>query len=161
MHKESHDFVKECLGLIGSRERVVEIGSRDINGSIKKLFNGSEYIGVDLVDGKNVDVVADAAEWQPEMLQDLVVCASVLEHTPRGFALVESAARMLLPGGFFVVTTVADPWPEHSAVDGGTLRAGEHYNNLTKGILERWVKMCFGEAIVRQDGANLLGMAQK
>ena len=37
---------------------ILEIGSYDVNGTIRNLFASENYVGVDLVEGPGVDVVA-------------------------------------------------------------------------------------------------------
>ena len=161
MHEASRKFVEDSLRRIGPRTRVVEIGSRNVNGGVSDLFEDADYTGIDLVPGPGVSLVADGAEWLPLDFVDCVVCCSVLEHTKKAVAIIENAYRMLLVGGFLIITTTADPWPVHSSVDGGRLRGGEHYNNVTKDQLKRWLGLCFQEFIVKQEGGDLFGVAQK
>jgi hypothetical protein len=60
-HQSQHLFfqsVKEKYPSFFSDVKVLDIGSLDINGNIKYLFNAPYYyIGVDLFEGNNVDVV--------------------------------------------------------------------------------------------------------
>ncbi|MDB0050250.1 hypothetical protein N9F31_02215, partial [Pseudomonadales bacterium] len=61
-HFQQQKFLQlavEYFGL-GSQQdlAVLEIGSYDVNGSIRSLFNAQNYVGVDLVEGPGVDVVA-------------------------------------------------------------------------------------------------------
>jgi len=39
-----------------STGRILDVGSRDINGTVRPLFTG-EYIGLDMQEGENVDVL--------------------------------------------------------------------------------------------------------
>ena len=60
-HFQQEKFVEiasEYLNLTYSK-KVFELGSYDINGSIKPLFSFNEYIGVDVSEGPNVDKVYD------------------------------------------------------------------------------------------------------
>ena len=59
-HKEQIDFflmLKQKFPQMFSEVDVLEIGSLDINGSIRGLFDAKTYIGVDLDNGPSVDVV--------------------------------------------------------------------------------------------------------
>lgn len=63
--------------------RILELGSRNINGSPRALFHpDAEYIGVDLSEGDGVDVVARAhhAYWKVGGGFDVVVSTEMLEH---------------------------------------------------------------------------------
>ena len=42
------------------KPRILDVGSMDINGSLKDVTSYSEYIGIDIKEGKNVDVVLNA-----------------------------------------------------------------------------------------------------
>jgi SAM-dependent methyltransferase len=143
MHPEARAFVAGVAPRAAARW-VVELGALDFNGGVRDLFPSARgYTGVDLVPGRGVDVVADAADWRPlphEQAPDLVVCCEVLEHTPRPEAVVRNAAAMLAPGGRLLVTAAAPPRAAHSAVDGGPLRPGEHYRNVGPDELGAWLR---------------------
>lgn len=119
MHAEAFGFVARVLRPYGPRKSVVEIGSKIINGTIRTLFYGKvdRYIGIDVVPGNGVDVVASGHEYQPDAPVDTVICMEVLEHTPLGREICENAHRMLAPGGIFIVTAAAEPREPHRADD--------------------------------------------
>lgn len=110
-----HDAAYDYVGRYASTRRltVVEIGSRDVNFTIRPHFPHASYVGIDAQPGPCVDVVADGATWQPEEAVDLVVCAEVFEHTPNWQAIVENAAAMLRPGGRAVFTCAGPGRAEH------------------------------------------------
>lgn len=140
MHAEAFAFVERSLSSIRPRGRVVELGSRNINGSIRPWFaSAASYTGVDMVAGPGVDVVADAVTFEPDQPPDVVLCLEVLEHSPEAAAIVANAARILKSGGWFLVTCATDPRAPHSAVDGGALHPSEYYRNVPPGDLYAWV----------------------
>lgn len=139
MHAEAFAFVSAVLAGLPAPENVVELGGLDFNGSVRGLFNGARYCSVDLVAGKSVDVVADAAEFTPSEPPDLVVCCEVLEHSPRADRIVQNAIRMLVPGGVLLVTCATDPRAPHSAVDGNAVRPGEFYQNVPLEAFRAWL----------------------
>jgi len=59
--------------------RTLELGSLDVNGSVRKLFSG-EYVGIDRVQGPGVDPswTANALDF-PDASFDTVVSTSMLE----------------------------------------------------------------------------------
>ena len=119
--------------------RVLDVGGRNLNGTPRDLFPGATcYTVLDVRDGPGVDIVADAATWQPADLWDVVVCAETFEHTAQWRAIVRTAFAACAPGGTFIVTTAAPGRPPHSAVDGEfRLLPGEHYANIRPAELER------------------------
>lgn len=140
MHKEARQFIARMLAELPPRRAVIEIGSRDINGSIRDLFAAADsYVGIDIEDGRGVDLVADGATYQPDELVDTVVCCEALEHVSEPEAIVANAARMLAPGGVFLLTAATDPRTPHSAVDGAALREGEHYQNISEDDIRDWL----------------------
>jgi hypothetical protein len=134
MHPEALFFVRSCRRIVNPR-RVLEFGSLDINGSARTVFpevRDDDWHGIDLQHGPRVDEIADAADFRVIVPADLVICCEVLEHSQRVEEIVESAHENLKLAGYFLVTCAAPPRAAHSAVDGGELREGEHYRNITK-----------------------------
>jgi 2-polyprenyl-3-methyl-5-hydroxy-6-metoxy-1,4-benzoquinol methylase len=86
-----------------------------------------------------VDIVADAATWDPGgETWDLVICAETFEHTADWRPICRTAYAACAPGGRLIVTTAAPGRPPHSAVDGEfRLLDGEHYANIRPAELER------------------------
>lgn len=111
---------------------VLDIGGRNINGTVRSLFPFAHtYIALDIAEGPEVDIVADAATWAPDRAYDVVVCCEVFEHTPVWPDICLTAAKACRPGGIFIATMAGPGRPPHSAVDGGwTLHPGEHYGNV-------------------------------
>jgi SAM-dependent methyltransferase len=95
--------------------RVADIGALNINGSLRPLFPGCEYVGFDLVEGLGVDVVlSDAEQWGiPTDSFDVVVSANCLEHTRRPWVIVRNIARICRPGGLVLLIMPA-VWPYHA-----------------------------------------------
>jgi hypothetical protein len=142
MHVEAWQFVAWSVAWLERQgrapQRVLEIGSRNINGSVRALFR-CPYVGIDVEPGPLVDVVADGASYQPELPVDTVVCCEVLEHAPAAAAIVGHALELLPPGGILIVTCAAPERASHSGIDGGLLRAGEYYAGIRPDDLEAWV----------------------
>jgi len=113
------------------RRRIVEFGSLDVNGTVRDLFPEAQYVGVDLLEGPGVDVVADAATFVPDEPPDTVLCLNMLEHASQQAEVLANALRILEPGGWLIFSAAAADWPEHGA-DGGPLREGEFYRAVDK-----------------------------
>jgi SAM-dependent methyltransferase len=116
MIKPIQDFVLE-FAKDKHFPKVLEVGSRDINGSVKDLINYKEYIGLDLIDdNKSVDVVDDAENipnhWSSETF-DLVICTETLEHVKDPPSIVRKMRNVLKKGGWMLITTPGTGHPEH------------------------------------------------
>jgi len=158
MHIEAYAYAVRMLA--GKRfGDVVEVGSRDINGSVRSLVDCKTYTGVDLAAGDGVDVVGDAFEL--EHACDLVICCEVLEHEPRPEALVAHMAGWLRPGGAMLLTMAGPGRAAHSAVDGGLLREGEHYANIDPADLAGWLTAAGLDAFVDTAGEDVRAWAAR
>jgi SAM-dependent methyltransferase len=93
---------------------ILEIGSRDVNGSPRSVWTGCQrYIGVDLEAGPGVDVVADAHTLDLQEQFGLILCCEMLEHDTDPMATVAACRRHLSPGGILIITTPANGFPDH------------------------------------------------
>lgn len=144
MHIEAFDFARKALGLVPRPlGRVVEFGSRNINGTIRMIFPPkTKYIGVDMRPGLCVDVVADAASYKPPSGAHVVVCLEVLEHAPTAEAIVRNAVDIMMPGGHLILTCATDPRGPHSAVGEGPPQDGEYYGNVAPELVRKWLGKC-------------------
>lgn len=134
MHEAAYKYVSRFAS--SDPLQIIEIGSRDINGSIRPLFPLAQWIGLDLHAGPSVDVVCDALDYVPPRFVDAVVCCEVLEHAPYWDQLLIVAGSWLKAGGRLMMTCAGTGRQEHSAIDGGELRELEYYKNLTKTEVE-------------------------
>jgi SAM-dependent methyltransferase len=141
MHVSAYQFFEDRAAALPHSRFVVEVGGRDVNGSIRDLFSADRYLCIDLHPGANVDIVADAMVWRPTAAPDLVLCAEVLEHVPQPGLLVSAMRRWLAPGGVLLLATVGHPWPEHSGYDGGPLRPGEYYGGIEYQMFANWMDL--------------------
>lgn len=137
MHDAAFAFVQSVASRVPSGF-VLEIGGRNINGSVRALF-GPLYQSVDIEEGPGVDAVADGATFTPASRPTCVVCCEVLEHTPSAEAICRNAYRVLGEGGVFIVTAASEGRTPHSAADGGALRDGEYYANVPADRLRAWL----------------------
>lgn len=134
MHREALEWV--AAHATADPVAVLDVGGRNINGSPRPLFAGADpYVVLDIRPDPGVDVVADAATWLPDRPYDVVVCCEVFEHTARWVEIVATAWAALRPGGQLILTMAGPGRPEHSGIDGGSVRPGEHYANVRPGEL--------------------------
>jgi hypothetical protein len=137
VHEQAMQWVARHA--VASPVGVLDLGGRFINGSPRELFPAATvYTVLDILPGEGVDIVADAATWQPDREYDVVVCCELFEHTPVWPAICRTAFKACAAGGRLIVTTAGPGRPLHSGVDGGPqLHPGEHYANVPAPELER------------------------
>lgn len=146
MHDAVLQWVSHVLDAPGRQIRsVVEIGGRDINGSIRSLFGLAEtYTVIDLVDAPEVDYVGDAVELRRQGVLpagvDCVVSTEALEHYPRPADVVDCASMLLRGGGVFIATMAGPGRSPHSGLIEGPPQPGEHYANVDPDALTVWLR---------------------
>lgn len=94
---------------VKTNSTVLDVGSQDVNGSYRPLFEDCIYTGLDQTEGKNVDVVTSDPYKFPFDYDsfDVVISGQCLEHSPRPWLLVQEIARVLRPGG---ACCIIAPW---------------------------------------------------
>ena len=114
MHNSSMKLMQNMLHTYYKQTGiVVDVGSLDVNGTYRQLFNGWLYHGVDLAMGKNVDLVMkDEFSIPLPSGADLVISGQTLEHCRNPFKLVVEMARLLRPNGYlFLIAPFR--WTQH------------------------------------------------
>lgn len=108
MHDTALEIGRLAIEIYGqkAKPRILEIGSLDVNGSLRQFApQDSEYVGVDMVEGKGVDVVVVPDEPLPfdEESFDLAIASSVFEHDPAFWMTFLDLGRVLRDGGFLYI----------------------------------------------------------
>jgi len=118
------EYFKNCF--------VLDCGSLDINGSNRDLFENCEYLGIDIGEGKNVDVVSKIHEFKASDKEyDFIISTECFEHDMYYDKSIRNIIRMLKNGGAFLFTCASTNRPEH-----GTLRCESNSSPLTSSISE-------------------------
>ena len=129
---------------------VLDIGSLDINGNNRYLFEDYKYIGLDIGPGKNVDVVSKGHEYNTEERFDIIISTECFEHDKFYDKTIRNAIRLLKPGGlllFSCATTgrhphgIAEHCPEsspHSHVE-----FDNYYKNVTEADVRETVNVAY------------------
>jgi SAM-dependent methyltransferase len=116
-HPQQQDFIKSVKDRYPSffkEKRVLEIGSRSINGTVRGFFKDCDYTGVDAVEGDCVDVVGEAhkLDYAPKSF-DVVISAECLEHDPYWPLTVEKMCQWVKEPGLLVITCATTGRQEH------------------------------------------------
>jgi len=145
MHIEAKDFtlfIQSILGDYFNNKTVLDVGSGDINGNNRNLFENCEYEGNDVIDVSNVTIVSKTKDLPFEdNYFDTIISTECFEHDPEYKESFLKIYKMLKPNGLFCFTCAGYGRPEHgtrrtSPIDSyGTIGNLEdmvdYYKNLT------------------------------
>jgi len=130
--------VREVAQLLRPQGPLLEIGSLDVNGSLRDLIDVDDWTGIDLEAGPGVDVVASGHDFGDDEAYATVVSSECLEHDPGWDLTLRNALRVLRPGGLLLLTCATTGRHEHGTArtspdvsPGTTARGWDHYRNLT------------------------------
>lgn len=137
MHVEVQQFIQEVKAKHNdffTGKKVLEVGSLDINGSIRPLFFKCDYLGIDLGPGKGVDMVKPIHELDHFDTYDVVVSTEMLEHDQFWKDSLKRMYDVLKPSGLLILTCAGPARHEH-----GTTRTtprdapftNDYYRNIT------------------------------
>lgn len=124
MHDSITDWVKRVLPAENMDGiRVLEVGSYDINGSVRPYIESlgvADYLGVDAQAGPGVDRVVNCEHLVDEFgygKWQLVVSTEMLEHARNWRTCCEQMAKMVAPRGLLLITTRSPGYPYHPCPD--------------------------------------------
>lgn len=106
MQEMKKNLDKYCSEFYTNFIQVLDLGSYDVNGTFKPLMpNEWNYVGVDIGEGPNVDVVMSDEYTIPLESDsiDLLISGSCFEHVRNPFRLMLEATRILRSGGLAIV----------------------------------------------------------
>lgn len=100
----------------------LEVGSKAYEGDVPRvsqIFDGSDFTGVDMLEGDNVDLVLDLTLPFDEIDRQLngkrfnsIFCLSVLEHCANPHSMAQNLSNILCPGGLIYIS-VPFSWKFH------------------------------------------------
>lgn len=124
MHPTAMENCKEFFACYGpsirseTPIRVLDVGSQDENGTLRTACPPSfEYVGIDCVAGKGVDIVLEDPYVLPlpAASADVVLSSSCFEHSGMFWVLFLEILRVLKPNGLFYLNVPSNGdfhrWP--------------------------------------------------
>lgn len=147
-HREQFEFVQRVQSLFPERftsQRVLEVGSLDINGSVRSFFSNCDYIGIDIAFGKGVDLVSEGQNYDaPDASFDVVISCEAMEHNPYWKETMANMIRLARPGGLVIMSCATLGRAEHGTAasdpESSPFTVGKgwnYYRNLTPADLRK------------------------
>jgi len=151
-HKQQQKFFEDLAVRFPERfdnvSRVLEVGSQNINGSIRQYFpNAAEYLGVDLNIAPDVDwaVPGELLEL-PNSWAEIVVSTECFEHCRDWEKVFTNMIRIAKPRGLVIVTCAAPGRAAHGTTDsdeGSSPFTTTYYKNLGVDNIAEKIKLGF------------------
>lgn len=99
------DGIKQFLPRYFEGCKVLEVGSLNINGSVRDFFSGCQYIGLDVGPGPGVDEVGYGENYASTANHfDMVISCEAMEHNPGWRKTWLNMLRMLKGDGLMLMT---------------------------------------------------------
>ena len=155
---------------------VLEVGSRDYGSTpnLRPLFDGEDYVGIDMSEGKGVDQIVDMTQSFDDISAALggrqfgtIICLSVMEHVDKPFIMAENMVKLLKPGGKICVSVPlhwkfhgypSDYWRfTHEGVKKlfSGLDFNSENNNATTSRLNEVVKLDENSGMIKMSGNKM------
>lgn len=86
------------------RFKVIDFGSYDVNGTLKPIFKNHDYIGIDMAEGPNVNIVCVNNNVPlPDNSCDVIVSSSNFEHDDMFWITFLEMCRLVRSGGLIYI----------------------------------------------------------
>ena len=167
-HVAQQEFFKKVKEQFPERFKncsVLDIGSLDLNGNNRYLFEDYTYIGVDVGVGPNVDIVSKGHEYKSDEQYDIVISSECFEHDMYYAETIKNCISLTKSNGFFTFTCASTGRGEH-----GTRRTNPHdapflneiegwsdyYKNLTESDIREVIDIesHFSEFLFQYNGGS-------
>ncbi len=121
--KKMKAFKEKYLNALeGKKIKIMDLGSQDVNGSYKPIFDvpGWQYVGVDAAPGKNVDLVLPSPyRWTqvPSNSVDVVISGQAFEHIEFFWLTALEIRRVLKDSGLCCIIAPSSGFEHRYPVD--------------------------------------------
>jgi len=139
-HPAQQNFIERIKGAYPDyfeNKKILEVGSLNINGTVRIFFNNCDYLGIDVGPGRDVDLVCQGQDLDhPDNTYDVSISCECFEHNPYWVETFHNMIRMTRTGGMVIMSCATTGRLEH-----GTARTTPHdaplipwdyYMNLTE-----------------------------
>ena len=141
-HPAQREFIESCLTRfainVSASANILEVGSQDINGSIRDYFPASEnrsWIGLDVGKGKGVDFIIPGELIQlPDGWADIAFSTECFEHAKCWREIFLNMIRITHEDSLVILTFAGIGRAAHGTVDtntGASPYTNDYYKNIS------------------------------
>lgn len=128
--------VKQFLPTFFQNSKVLEIGSLNLNGSVREFFTDCQYLGIDVGMGPDVDEVCYGEDFGAKANSfDTVISCEAMEHNPGWQKTWLNMIRVLHSQGLMIMTCATHGRKQH-----GTENFQPHDSPLTTSLGQNYYK---------------------
>ena len=147
-HQQQFDFIQTLKTKFPTQffnKKILEVGSLNINGSIRIFFTECDYLGIDVGSGNDVDLVCEGQKLDhPNETYDTVGSCECFEHNPYWVETFNNMYRMTKTSGLVFMSCATTGRAEH-----GTTRTSPQDSPLTTGIGWEYYKNLTAEDFIQ------------
>lgn len=147
-YQNCQEFFNKYCALLDKSAKIIDFGSYDVNGTLKPIFAGFDYKGVDMCAGPNVDIVCtgDKTPLLDNSI-DIIVSSSNFEHDECFWMTFIEMCRIVKPGGLIYINAPSqgiyhgyptDCWRFY-ADSWKSLSKWAHKNGLNVNLIETYI----------------------
>ena len=143
-HIDQINFIKEFKEYylkenFNKNVHILEIGSLDVNGNTRSLFNFSEkYTGIDLIKGPNVDIIMDGSKIdQLNEKFDLVISCECFEHAKNWKIIFEKMCQVAKKDSFVIISVASTGRIEHGTERSGNWQSPGNKDDYYLNLIEK------------------------
>lgn len=146
------NWVKKNQPDFFEKTKVLDVGSLDINGNNRYLFDHCTYTGIDIGAGPNVDIIAPVHEYEKtvnsflskikrgffNVQYDVVISCEMLEHDKYWEKSLRAMYKLLRPGGLLIITAAGVGRAPHGTAENSpncSPFTNGYYKNVTDTML--------------------------
>jgi SAM-dependent methyltransferase len=131
-------LVKHINLLPDSQVKILEVGSYDVNGSVRTLLPQSHYLGLDLLQGPGVDLVSSDGSIPSDIGSfDIAISCECFEHNPYWPDTLKAMLDRVVDNGLLIISCATRGRLEHGTIrtspessPGTQSRGWDYYKNL-------------------------------
>ena len=162
-HPEQKQFCEKIKAKFPERfrnKKVLDVGSLDINGNNRYLFENCNYLGFDLGHGLNVDIICPIHKYYGRLF-DTIISTEAFEHDANFKKSINNIVNNLLQSnGLFLFTCASLGRKEHGTTKHSPQNSpftNEYYKNISEEDIKKAIKLdlVFKEYIFETDVNDL------